>query len=109
MRKAVQADDYSVIALDKFIQATRDSGYKGTTSAVSELADNAIQAGATRIAISVSNNQRIPENLRTSKSVCPGQRLWNGSDYAPAGFAIWREFSFQRSVRTWGFRYRFTK
>ena len=42
--------DYSIIALDKFIQATRDSGYKGTASAISELVDNSIQAGATRIA-----------------------------------------------------------
>lgn len=45
---------YSIIALDKFIQATRDSGYKGTASAISELVDNSIQAGATRIAISVA-------------------------------------------------------
>lgn len=57
MRKAVRAvrhDDRSIIALDKFIQATRDSGYKGTASAISELVDNSIQAGATRIAISVA-------------------------------------------------------
>ncbi len=46
--------DASIIALDKFIQATRDSGYKGTASAISELVDNSIQAGATRIAISVA-------------------------------------------------------
>lgn len=44
----------SIIALDRFIQATRDSGYKGTASAISELVDNSIQAGATRIAISVT-------------------------------------------------------
>jgi hypothetical protein len=42
-----------LIALDKFIQATRDSGYKGTGSAVAELVDNAIQAGATQIDILV--------------------------------------------------------
>jgi hypothetical protein len=45
--------DSSIIALDKFIQATRDSGYKGTASAISELVDNSIQAGASRIVISV--------------------------------------------------------
>jgi len=44
----------SIIALDKFIQATRDSGYKGTSSAISELVDNSIQAGATCIDISVT-------------------------------------------------------
>lgn len=46
-------EECSIIALDKFIQATRDSGYKGTASAVSELVDNSIQAGATSIAISL--------------------------------------------------------
>jgi hypothetical protein len=47
-------DEYSIIALDNFIQANRDSGYKGTASAISELVDNSIQAGATRIAISIA-------------------------------------------------------
>ena len=46
-------DDSSIIVLDRFIQATRDSGYKGTASAISELVDNSIQAGATRISISL--------------------------------------------------------
>ncbi len=57
MKRAAKVDDYSVIALDKFIQATRDSGYKGTTSAISELIDNAIQAGSTRISITVSKSE----------------------------------------------------
>src|SRR5262249_57890843 len=50
----IKKQECSIIALDKFIQATRDSGYKGTASAISELVDNSVQAGATRIAISVS-------------------------------------------------------
>src|SRR5258706_13444120 len=50
----VAKEDCSIIALDRFIQATRDSGYKGTASAISELVDNSIQAGASRIAISVT-------------------------------------------------------
>jgi len=54
MRAPSRFDECSIIALDKFIQATRDSGYKGTASAISELVDNSIQAGATRIAISVA-------------------------------------------------------
>ena len=44
---------FSIVALDRFIQATRDSGYKSTSSAVAELIDNAIQADATRIGITV--------------------------------------------------------
>src|ERR1700678_321617 len=50
----VKSIDCSIIALDKFIQATRDSGYKSTAAALSELVDNSIQAAATRIAITVA-------------------------------------------------------
>lgn len=46
----------SIIALDKFIQATRDSGYKGTASALAELVDNALQAGAKNINVRVSES-----------------------------------------------------
>jgi hypothetical protein len=48
--------DFSVVALDKFIQATRDSGYKGTSSAVAELIDNALQAGATEIKVALTSD-----------------------------------------------------
>ena len=46
-------NQFSIVAVDRFIQATRDSGYKNTSSAVAELVDNAIQADATRIRITV--------------------------------------------------------
>lgn len=49
----VTAKNSSIIALDKFIQSTRDSGYKSTASAVAELVDNALQAGATQINVHV--------------------------------------------------------
>jgi len=54
--------DYSIVAVDKFIQATRDSGYKGTASAVAELVDNALQAGASDIAVSleVGGDEEFP-------------------------------------------------
>lgn len=52
--RASNTEGASIIALDKFIQATRDSGYKGTASAISELVDNSLQAGATRIELSVT-------------------------------------------------------
>ncbi|NOT00582.1 MAG: hypothetical protein HOP29_08140 [Phycisphaerales bacterium] len=45
--------DYSIVRQDRFIEATRDSGYKGTDSALSELVDNSIQAGATKVAINL--------------------------------------------------------
>lgn len=43
----------SIVALDKFILSTRDSGYKSTSSAVAELVDNALQSGATTVRISI--------------------------------------------------------
>jgi len=42
---------YTIVREDRFIEATRDSGYKSTASAVSELADNAFQAGANRFVV----------------------------------------------------------
>jgi hypothetical protein len=48
--------DTHIIALDRFVEATRDSGYRGTSSAVSELVDNAIQANATTICIIVEQD-----------------------------------------------------
>src|SRR5688500_11622239 len=45
--------DYPVVALDRFIEATRDSGYKTTGSAVAELVDNSFEAGATCVAVSI--------------------------------------------------------
>ena len=46
-------NDASIIVLDRFVQATRDSGYKGTYSAISELVDNALQAGAKNVRIRI--------------------------------------------------------
>src|SRR3954467_5930640 len=43
--------DTSIVALDRFIQSTRDSGYKGSVSAIAELVDNALEASARRIDI----------------------------------------------------------
>ncbi len=51
--KGRSATKASVIALDKFIQATRDSGYKGTANAIAELVDNALQADAKTVAIDI--------------------------------------------------------
>lgn len=56
--------DNSIIALDKFIQSTRDSGYKNTPSAVSELVDNAIQAGARNISILIQPDESEGAGIR---------------------------------------------
>ena len=44
----------SIVAIERFIQATRDSGYKSTPSALAELVDNSLQASACAIAITIT-------------------------------------------------------
>lgn len=56
-------EDCPVIALDRFIQATRDSGYRGTANAVSELLDNSIEAKSTQI--------RVILDSQLGSSECP--------------------------------------
>jgi Histidine kinase-, DNA gyrase B-, and HSP90-like ATPase len=48
---------FDIIALDRFVQATRDSGYRSTTSAVAELVDNSLQAEATQISIEIRESE----------------------------------------------------
>lgn len=43
--------DFSIVRQDRFIEATRDSGYKGTDSALSELIDNCVQAGSSQVTV----------------------------------------------------------
>lgn len=43
--------DFSIVRPDRFIQATRSSGYKSTAAALAELVDNSLEANATRIEI----------------------------------------------------------
>ncbi len=47
---------WSIVTPHRFIRATRDSGYRSTASAVSELVDNAIQARARNIDIHVDTD-----------------------------------------------------
>ena len=54
---------FSIVAVDSFIQATRDSGYKGTSSAIAELIDNSLQAGATSITVSLTVDLEEDERL----------------------------------------------
>lgn len=45
--------EHGIVALDHFIQATRDSGYNGTAAALAELVDNSFEAEATRVDIEI--------------------------------------------------------
>jgi hypothetical protein len=56
--------DTSLVAIDRFIQATRDSGYKGTQSAISELVDNSLQAGADSILIQIETVADLNDDIR---------------------------------------------
>jgi hypothetical protein len=50
------ASQSSIIDLQSFIKATRDSGYKGLSSALSELIDNSFEANATQINVSITED-----------------------------------------------------
>jgi hypothetical protein len=47
---------WSIVAPDRFVRATRDSGYNSTASALSELVDNSIQAGANKVQIQIESD-----------------------------------------------------
>ena len=60
-----------LISLRTFIQATRDSGYKTTSSALAELVDNSLEAEATSVSI------EIEDGMKAARQFCPGQRRRN--------------------------------
>mgnify|MGYP000214896137 CR=1 FL=1 len=64
--------DFSIVAVHRFIQATRDSGYRNTVSAVSELVDNSIQAEAGLIEISIDTDlsESLPLTLTLRDDGC---------------------------------------
>lgn len=46
---ALQGQDFALVAAEAFVRGIRDIGYKSTATALDELIDNSIQAGATRV------------------------------------------------------------
>ena len=52
------APSYPIVALNRFIEATRDSGYKNTSAAVAELIDNSFEAEASVVQV-VINEQNV--------------------------------------------------
>jgi hypothetical protein len=57
---------FPVVVNETFIEATRDTGYRSTASAVAELVDNALQAGATAIHIRIAEEQDQADGLTVS-------------------------------------------
>ena len=45
----LQGQDFALVAAEAFVRGIRDIGYKSTATALDELIDNSIQAGATRV------------------------------------------------------------
>src|SRR5262245_12659409 len=48
---------YPVVVNQTFIEATRDTGYRSTASAIAELVDNALQAKATSVHIRIEEGE----------------------------------------------------
>ncbi|MCH7649699.1 MAG: hypothetical protein IIA63_00895, partial [Nitrospinae bacterium] len=59
---------YTIVRTDRFIKATRDSGYKSTASAISELADNAFQAGANNFVVHFDSEVELTVGRERPKS-----------------------------------------
>jgi len=56
-----------LVVLSQFIQATRDAGYRGTAAAVAELVDNAFEANASSVRITIAGD---PLALAVSDDGC---------------------------------------
>jgi len=78
--------DYPVVAVNRFIEATRDSGYKTTASAIAELIDNAFEAKATRVEVALSET---PDNGVRELTVVVKD---NGSGMAPSTLRLSLQF-----------------
>jgi hypothetical protein len=64
--------NHGLIVPERFILAVRSSGYRGTSSAVAELVDNGVQAGASVIGVSVSKDpgREYPITVRVVDNGC---------------------------------------
>ena len=67
-----------IIAPDHFLLATRDAGYRNLASALTELIDNSLQAGATRVSVLIEEIDGIPAADLTTSPIAVGV-LDNGS------------------------------
>ena len=82
------APSYPIVALNRFIEATRDSGYKNTSAAVAELIDNSFEAEASVVEIVV---QELNVDAKRELNVMVSdQRIWHDAIGASACVAVWR-------------------
>lgn len=59
-----------IVSVQTFIEAVRDSGYKNTATAVAELVDNSIEAGATTVQVDLVQNETGEWILRVLDDGC---------------------------------------
>ena len=64
-RVVVKQTETPIVGLQHFIEAIRDAGYRGTGSAISELVDNAFEAGAKRVQIQIDPNGDDTKEIAT--------------------------------------------
>lgn len=64
------APGYPIVAIRAFIQATRDSGYKSTSSAIAELVDNSFEAEASLIEIEIDETATDLKRIRVTDNGC---------------------------------------
>lgn len=63
-------ESFDIIALHRFIEATRDAGYKSISSALAELIDNSIEAGADKIAVVFDKSEEGELTVMISDNGC---------------------------------------
>lgn len=62
--------DCNIVSLEQFIRATRDAGYRDVSSALSELIDNAFEAGAQTVRIAFDRSASGDVTVITSDDGC---------------------------------------
>lgn len=75
--------DYRIVAVEQFVEATRDSGYKDFAAALAELVDNALEAQATEIWIGLVESD-IPAVASAQERALTATVLDNGKGMAPS-------------------------
>ena len=66
-----------IVAPDHFLLATRDAGYRNLASALTELIDNSLQAGASRVSVLIQEVEK-PHGAQSAKSAVAVGVLDNG-------------------------------